>query len=77
MLVLRFKGIRKIDPFMAVFMGCSSIGIAVAAIAWETEGTFTSGKLQVWYAAGWIIIIAALLLFLAAIRALGRALADN
>jgi Caspase domain len=72
-LALRFKGIRKADPFMAIFTGCFSVGLALAAIAWETEGTFTTGKLQVWYATGWVTIIVALVLLIASIRALRRA----
>jgi Caspase domain len=71
-LTLRFRGTPRVDPFMAIFTGCFSVGLVLVAIAWKTEIgiAFATGKLAVWYAAGWVAIIAALILLLASIRAL-------
>jgi hypothetical protein len=57
-----FKG--TVDPFLAIFTGSLSVGLALASIA---AGT---GEASVLHAAGWIFIAAALICLLASMRAL-------
>jgi hypothetical protein len=60
-LLAGFRG--TVDPFLAIFTGSFSVGLALASIA---AGT---GEASVRHAAGWIFIAAALISLLASMRA--------
>ncbi len=61
--VLLPKGIRSVDLFLAIFMGCFSVALVLAAVALHT------GKPGVWAAVGVMTLTAALGVILTLIRA--------
>ena len=61
-IVLLSRRSRNVDPFLAIFLGCFSVALVLAAIA------ITNGS-GVWHATGGVTITAALILLLALMRA--------
>lgn len=62
-IVLLSRRSRNVDPFLAIFLGCFSVALVLAAIAIETQ------SMPFWYATGVVTITAALVLPLALMRA--------
>lgn len=62
-LVLLHKGIRNVNLFLAISMGCLSVALALAAVAFRT------GRAGVWSAVGVITLAAAVGVILTLIRA--------
>jgi Caspase domain len=63
-LAMGFRGIRKVDPLLTIFVGSLSVGLVLTAIALKT------GPGPVNNAAGWTFIVAVLINLLASMRAL-------
>jgi uncharacterized caspase-like protein len=62
-IVLLSRRSRNVDPFLAIFLGCFSVALVLAAIAITTIGP------GVWHATGGVTITAALALSLSLMRA--------
>jgi len=63
-IVLLSRRSRNVDPFLAIFLGCFSVALVLAAIAIGKQRTG-----EVWYATGIVTIAAALVLPLGVMRA--------
>ena len=71
LITLRSRGIRKVDPVLAIFTGCVSVALVLAAIAWTSQPFLVVWENRlVWDGVAVFIIAAVPAAIIAAIRAL-------